>query len=305
MVTASSVGERGQLILVGALLLSVTIVGSIVLLNALHESPNVYTQQESQSLEDAERAVAEVRDNLERVFLVNSSVDQVGEPLPYANDSSFDRLVAEYERQYANLSTIHGAGLVQIEVVGGETGGVARQGPAPGGYHAYPNGTVIEGASAIPQLNLEINDTNGGPFTVEIRGDTGSSVEMVINDSGVSGAVSCSLDDFDSISIHLSKGSGSVSTEETYCGVENFGAGLSQPLTVEMDNPGGADGTYTVTGVGATSPEVTGSPNEDNPWSINSTGSQDYLVNPEFEIQYRNPDLSFTTTFELYNRSGP
>lgn len=298
MVSDIDAGDRGQLILIGSLLLAVTIIGSIVLLNSIHESPDVYTQQESQSLEEGERVVEEVRDNLERVFLVNSSVAQVGEPLPYANESAFGAIVEEYEQQYTNLSTVHSAGLVQVEHVGGQTGGIARQEPTANGYRSFPSGTVIVGADAIPTLDLFINETSSpDPFIVEIAGDT-DSVEMEIDETGVSGVVSCPLNDFDGINIHLTDGSGSITTGEAYCDVQGIDSGLSGSLTVSFENGDNADGTYTITGATPLSPPgVDRSP--DGRWYM----AGPYLVNPEFDVQYRNPDLSYSSTFELYNRT--
>jgi len=294
-------GERGQLILIGSLLIATTIVGSIVLLNSIHESPQVYTERDTRSLEEAERTVLQVRADLQRAFLVNTSTDEVGEPLPYARDSAFDGVVEEYERQYVNLSTTDTSGIVRIERVGGRTGGIARQNQSDIGYEPYPNGApIVQGADEIPRLSLLVNDTSVTPFTVRIAESMGpDSVSLDISDSGVqkTGGTpwTCDLSGDDGpIEIDFTKGVGEVRTPETYCGDLAFGTSLSPELDVRIIDGDEGDGTYTITAV---DPSAVYDPPESYRWGKDSGG---YLVDPEFEIEYWDPNVAYNATFTLY-----
>ncbi|MEF8782584.1 MAG: hypothetical protein V5A39_06300 [Haloarculaceae archaeon] len=308
---------RGQLILVGALLVAATILSSIVLLNSIHESPETYTRHDSQSLIEAERNADQVQDDLEQAFLVNTSVDEAGTRLPYAQNDTFDSIVEEYEGQLVNLSTTDSAAIVRVDLVETQTGGIARQREVATGFKEFPSGTgskdVIKGAESVPRMHLYVNETNVSTlnsFDVwlsESSGTGGTGEELQINEDGVSGAVTCDLSgrDFEAIEIDFVDGVGSVATDEKYCGDREFGTSLDPPLYVVFEDGDNAKGTFTVTGAGGTSvaSDITGSPG-DKTWSKTSTAAPEYIVNPVFEIEYRTPEVSYSSRVALYNETG-
>ncbi|PSQ34162.1 hypothetical protein BRD08_10510 [Halobacteriales archaeon SW_10_66_29] len=301
-------GERGQLILVGALLVAATILGSIALLNSIHESPDVNTKQDAQSLAETERTIDQVQTGLERAFLVNTSMDEVNESLPYANQTGgFDTLVEEaYVREYLNLSTTETAGVLNVTVVGNQTGGIARQNTTVAGFEDYPSGPVdvVEGAAAVPRFYLLVNDTSSSPFIIQISetGPTFNSMQLEISNSevakrGFGTDWTCDLSGDDStIEIDFVNGEGEVRTDETYCGNLNFGPPLDPDYTIQFQDGGNADGTYTITAVDPT--DVEDFP-EDFRWSRDGT-----VVNPIFGIEYRTPNVAYNTTYGLYNGTG-
>jgi hypothetical protein len=292
--------DRGQLILVGAILVAVTILGSITLLNAVHESPQIATQQDTQSLLETEWTVTQVRDDLEELFLHNSSVNET-EPVPYARRDAFGGIVDAYSRQYANLSTADAAGIVLVEFdeSGSLTGGVAGQNRTQfGDYLGYP----VDGSNPngrIPSLSLYVNDTIGSDFTIRMEGAT-SDEEITVENSGVTGAVNCGLSGSqEAIEIEFRNGTGEIRAGDTYCEDRTFGTTLSPPLAVEFENGNDAEGTYAISGSG--SGVSTSVPPGSNRWF---RSGPDIVVNPKFQVEYRSPDVSYRSTFALYNGTG-
>jgi hypothetical protein len=307
VVTDRSRPDRGQLILVGAILVAVTILGSITLLNSVHESPQIATQQDTQSLLEAEWTVTQVRDDLERLFLYNNSVNETA-PIPYARRDAFGGIVDAYSRQYATLATADAAGIVLVEFdeSGSLTGGIARQNRTQfGDYLGFPadpsapNGriTVVENAATIPSLSLYVNETAG--FTVRIEGAT-SDEAIQITQNDVTGDVNCGLPGSqEAIEIEFVNGTGEIRAGDTYCEDRTFGTGLSSPLNVTIENGNDAEGTYAISGSGSGVNTSVGT--SSNRWF--RSGS-DYVVNPKFEVEYRSPDVSYSSTFALYNTTG-
>lgn len=315
MVSAN--GERGQLILIGALLVAATILGSITLLNAIHESPEITTQQDSQSLVETERTVAQVQDGLERVFLVNTSVTDVGYRLPYADESSFGAIVEEYDRQYGNLSTAGSAGVVNVTYVGGQQGAVVWQNESLTGFEEFAGSsaptTIIEDATTVPRLSMRINETTGSdPFNITVAGEEAGSAanvtlrvydnridwerkgpfgtlgpETVCNRAGAN----------EPVELEFVNGTGTITTEKRYCGDIDLGASLDPGLDVWFNNGTNALGTFALSGV---DPDVPSSP-----FSESFRASRDsVLVNPIFEIEYRTPNVEYGSSFGLYNTTG-
>ena len=305
-------GERGQLILVGALLVAATILGSIALLNSIHESPDVNTKQDAQSLAETERTIDQVQTGLERAFLVNTSMDEVNESLPYVEDGGGYRTLVEeaYVREYLNLSTTETAGVLDVTVVGEQTGGIARQNTTVAGFEDYPSGPVdvVEGAAAVPRFYLLVNDTSPSPFIIRISetGTPSNSMQLEISDSEVAAKRgsgtdwTCDLSGDDStIEIDFVNGEGEVRTDETYCGNLNFGPPLDPDYTIQFQDGGNADGTYTITAVDPTN--VEDFPGVPYRWS---RAGPNYVVNPIFGIEYRTPNVAYNTTYGLYNGTG-
>lgn len=309
--------RRGQLVVIAAVLISVTVVGSIVLLNSIHESPGTYTRQDSRSLVGADRTAQQVHADLERVFLVNTSVGESNESLPYAREDSFGAIVEEYERQYVNLSTTDSAGITRIELVDNQTGGVARQTEPATGFRDF-NGTVnptvvVEDAAKIPRLSLvvtEANLTTSSEFTVRIEGGSGNETTITVGDDDVetnpnSGPTRSCDWGTEPVEIDLTNGTGAVRTNETYCEIHDAWDSLDAPLEVTFENGTDARGTFTVTGVGVdpADSDISGSPGDDR-WYSTQVSGDDYIVNPVFRVEYRDPNIAYNTTFALYNGTG-
>ena len=315
MVTSGD--DRGQLILIGALLVAATILGSIVLLNTIHESPEVSTQQDSQSLVETERTVDQVKAGLERAFLVNTSMDEQGEALPYVNGSGgFETLATEYVSGYLNLSTTDTAGVVNATLVGNQTGGIARQNRTDTGEYKKYNETgdpvtIIQNAETIPRLHLLVNETSASSFTLWINqtdippSGTPLNASLEISDNTVEkggsapGSWACDLPGNSLIEIDFIDGVGEVRTGETYCGDLEFGAFDPARYNVTFENGNRVNGTYTITAVDPVSIESFSEPYR---WNRVSGTT---VVNPIFEIEYLTPNVEYSATYAPYNRTAP
>ena len=312
---------RGQLVVIAALFVAVTVVGSVVLLNSIHESPEVRTEQDTGSLTDAEWQARSVQDDLQRLFRVNTSVAEAGDPLPYASNDTFDAAIDTYGDRYTNLSTTDSPAVVDVELAGGRTGGVARQNETATGYDQF-NGTddpvtVVDDADAIPRLELfviEAGRTASRNFTVRIEETSGpNDATVTVTDSTVEvdpdggPPQPCSWT-HTPLTVDLVNGTGAVSTNETYCGVRGAWQSLSPPLSVVFENGTDARGIFTVTGVDpdAGGTDLSGSPGADNRWYSETTASgDDYLVDPVFRVEYRSPNVAYNATYRPYNGTQP
>lgn len=313
--------RRGQLVLITALFVAVTIVGSVVLLNSIHESPDAGTEQDAGSLTDAEWQTRSVQDDLVRIFRVNTSVAEAGDPLPYANNDTFGGAVDTYADHYANLSTTDTPAVVDVELIGGRTGGVARGNETATGYEQF-NGTddpvvIVDNADAVPRLELvvvEAGRTASRNFTVRIEETTGTNDatvtvtdDTVVVDPDGGPQQTCSWT-HTPLTVDLVNGTGAVTTNETYCGIGGAWQSLSPGLTVVFENGTDARGGFTVTGVDpdASGTDLSGSPGTDNRWYSETTASgDDYLVDPVFRVEYRNPNVAYNATYRPYNGTQP
>jgi len=320
--------DRGQLILIGALLVAATILGSITLLNTIHESPEVKTQQDGQSLDQTERKVTEIQADLTRLFRHSVSVNETGQPLPYANDTLGDTVEA-YNRQSVNLSSFTTAGLVNITYVRGIEGGIVAQNRTGDEYRAFPDERrptpVLNNSETIPRLSLVVNETSPS-FTINLSAPTLTGTQEIglefdrnpsgpdeIVKSNTDGSPSpewtCSGFDFTSdgtLRIEFIDGRGAMYTEDTYCGEKPFGRGLNSPITVEFKNSGSdrANGTFVISGTNSSAPGVQSGITQDDNRFFRGTGGTVTVVNPVFRLEYQTPNVSYNSTFALYNTTG-
>jgi hypothetical protein len=299
--------ERGQLILIGALLVAATILASITLLNAVHESPKINTQQDSQSLVEAERTVDQTKANLEGSFLANTSVDEVGEKLPYANES-FNGLVEEYNNQSTNISTTEAAGIVNVMFNDAESarGAVAWQNESISGFEKLPGSggtTILAGADRLPRLSMLVNSTDTSTtdsFKIEVDTET---LRIYGDRVTRNGNPICDRDSAENaVELDFVNGTGAVITDAEYCGDIDL-APASSSLTVVFDNQNNADGTFVVSGenaaIGAFSPDDNRGTRVDA-----GPGPGTIFVDPAFEIEYDTPNVAYNATFSLYNTTG-
>jgi len=100
-VVASS--ERGQLLVVVPILIPTVVLSSVVLLNSVHDSLTVQTQQDTRSVKGVDRTVGELTSDRDRLFAANTSNATTAGP--YADASDLTQLVATYEQTRLNLST--------------------------------------------------------------------------------------------------------------------------------------------------------------------------------------------------------
>jgi len=281
-------GQRGQLLLVGAILIATVVLSSVVLLNSVHDSPTVQTQQDTRSVEGVEWTVGELESDLDRLFVANTSNTTTAGP--YANASNLTQLVATYERTRLNLSTTDRATALNVTVnaTDSATGAVAiAETPA----EIDDTGYNLTDATDLPRLSVNASGFDGNGLNVTVANATASQT-ITLNESGASGAVDCPDGAGSSfVGLDFVDGVGTVQTNDTTCTRESFGTELTGSLNVTVQSTTGTvNATFAITGTGSA---VSASA---------PTTASNVVVNPTIELRYVTPEVTYERTFRLYDR---
>jgi len=300
--------SRGQMLLIMAVIFGVTILTTVVLLNALHAPANVSSQLQSSRLDDIELTEAQVADDLERLFLVHTSVNRTGEALPYAEeaggpDDRFADVVRNYSELNAALAASESGASIEVTYVGGQsrTGMLVRQNDSTqnlthAGYSSSEqNWTVLEDAEGVPRLTMNVTEEPAdpdSPFKLKVEGGN----DLTFDSDGVEGGgVDCELTY--PVQVDATGGVGTVSNQTEVCGTVDFEL-PSGSFNVSFENGTQVNGTYTISGVEDDSTELEGN-------TFDSQQIHDaVVVNPVFRLQYTDPTLTHTSTFTLYDEAN-
>jgi len=282
--------ERGQLLLVGAILIATVVLSSVVLLNSVHDSPTVQTQQDTRSVEGIDRTVAELTSDLDRLFVANTSNTTTAGP--YANASDLTQLVATYERTRLNLSTTDRATALGATVnTTGNATGTAAIAETP--TEIDDTGYNLTNATDLPRLSVNASEFGGDELKITVENATENRT-IILNESGASGAVGCPDGGADSsfVGVDFIDGVGTVQTNDTTCTRESFGTELTGLLnvTIESTGTGNVTATFAVTGTGS---------------AVNANAPRtppNVVVNPLVELRYVTPEVTYERTFRLYDR---
>lgn len=307
MVTRDS---RGQTILIMAILFAVIVLTTVILLNTLHAPANVQTQSQSSGLEDVELTEAQVANDMERLFLVHTSVATTGEPLPYVEadggpDSRFGDVVENTSDLDAALRASESGAVVRVRynATRSQEGMLVRQNDSTREftYDGYSpsdqNWTVLDDAEGLPRFSMNVTeapDDSDSPFEVVVDGGN----ELTFDDDGVEGAgVDCELSY--PIQVDATAGIGTISNETEVCGTFDLEPPDSFDLTFE--NGSEVTGTYTVSGVDA---DAAGSDIDSNTYDWQHATDDDVIVNPAFDVQYTEPAITHNATIVLYDEGS-
>lgn len=309
--------SRGQLILLGALLLSFTIVASVVLLNTIQVDPTVDADQEGTELRQAELTTQQVETSLHRLFLANGSATEQSDRLPFALEEFSRQINRTYQNALLNLSTAGTASVVTVEYIDSESieGVLIRQDDSRN-FTSPPNATdsdwqVAENVSTLPRVSLRVEAVGTGGFGVRLEevGDDGwvqlnVTEETVVrtNRSAPATPVSlCSGLDLPS-EIDLVYQEGEIHGTNTTCPDVEFGTELDAPYNLTFQNGNEASGNYTISMTGDTVSSVINDTQDTNPRWIPSDSSPDnqYVVDPAFRVTYRSPGIDYAREFNLF-----
>jgi hypothetical protein len=308
--------DRGQLLLLAALIVAATILGSIALLNSIHESPEIATQQDSRSLQETEWVTDQTGTNLERLFRYVTSVEDADIPLPYAEKPAFRNAVKDYDEQFLNLSTVSSSGLVTVSYndSASRTGGIAHgnirdASSAPGDPDPKE---VLFPVDEIPRLHLNITNSPVAPdkyILVRFNRSSGAAAELNITSDGSTVTVefedpldplppwSCDVGPPGQLQIDVRADTAIIQSDNKYC--ERGPVKVPDNTVIEIvdgTNSMSAEGNFTVTGVGSgtVDSQLTGSPGDDT-WH-----EDDVLVDPVFDIVYESPEVSYEGEYTMY-----
>lgn len=289
------VNRRGQLLLTAAILVSLTIVASAVLLNDIHASADVNAQQERQGLEQTERSIEQLQDGLRELFMVNGSEERI----PYVDDA--DKLAnatEEYVQQYLSVSSKNSIQFVDVTLIGAErNAGAAIWQNETDSFPGGPNRPIVQGnPSNLTYMSYTISDISGS-FSVELGTSSPTTIEITNGKVSVDGATKC--DGFTAtedtpLSIVLTHGTGQISIGDSTCASVVLGSVYygSNKHVVFADG-GNVEGTFAIVAEGgAPHPGAAG---EDGVYTDTTI-----TLNPTFRITYEDPQVSYETNVTAY-----
>ena len=305
--------SRGQTILIMSILFAVTVLTTVVLLNTLHAPANVNAELQASSLDDIEQTEAQIADDMERLFLVHTSMNPTGpnERLPYINETSgpdapFGKVVSNYSDLSGSLTASESGAVVNASYneSRSQEGVLVRQTEDPSDdarpftNDGNPDWTVLAGADGIPRLSMNVTQAPTDPdrpFKIVVDGDT----ELTFDGDGVEGSgIDCEREY--PIQVDTTDGVGTVSKGGEVCGRFDLG----RPTDLTFENGSEVTGTYTISGADPQMGDATTDLTSTSDWR-KVYDDDDVIVNPAFDVQYRDPSITHESTFHLYNETSP
>ena len=329
--------SRGQLLLIGAIVIATVVIGSVVLLNSVHSSPSVTASTDATAFGNVEDADREIRSNLETVFLTTPHDED--NPLPYVFSDEFDDEVHAFENQYNQIIAADRSLVANISYLSADSqpGVVAYNRDALSDVDDNDNenasGTLIasdagsdieDGEPLFPVISLTAAGVDSGgntglviefnrsdsdtQDTLEITND----VELDFDDSLVDCAFPAENEDTD-VSVDLTAGTGTITAgsidsqtgeiDGETCAVDvgelDFYESY-EDVTLEFQGDSGVETlSYAISAAsdGATCSD------DDQQGECEDGEEEDIDVNPSFEVKFTDPSVSHETSFTLYEEA--
>lgn len=289
------VRDRGQLLLIGAVLIGLTVIGTVVMLNGMQHADSVSGRGESQALDDAERAEEMVERDIGRMTdLILAKDPDPGNAADYV-----ERDVSVYHNQTRNLTLDSGAGTVNVTFNKTATRGervhqsttqqFASSGPrvlaTDVDYLRSFEMTVDTFSTSAPGPSNSVvvvaeNDSDEWRAAVYVDGSSNGKV-MVTTPSGTAAPCDAGTEP---ITLYLVEGG----NESGGCSFTGIREAIGTPESIRLEQSNDAEGTYRVL--------VDGTP---------QVSSDDYPVRPGVTIRYRSPELSYNRTILVEDPEVP
>lgn len=284
-------GDRGQLILIAAVIVATAVLGGVVLLNTIHASPDVSAQTDSQSVTNADQMSQQVQGDLHDIFMAAGEAE-TGIRVPGANGSELDILIEEYSERTTRILSTNRSALISVSLEESESkdGSVAYWNESTDEFVDDGQEWIIREADALPRFSISIEEMDSNDeLSVKINDSSpDTDVEFTINEDGVEDE---NGDDFeletdadnDTIEIILHDGAGEIRTEDDY---KTVALPDLDAYNVWFGTDDDIEGTYAVSGVDAD--------------ECASPCRADVIVNPAFELSYQDPNVQYRSTIFLY-----
>lgn len=322
--------SRGQLLLVGAVVIATVVLASVVLLNTVHSSPSISAEADTESLENVERASGEIKANLGQLFLTTAATATADDRLPYVNTSAFETVVDVYETEYNGIVASDRAFVVDVDYRANESrpGAVAynRSVFPDGAIDTSVNGTVLGSAPGgsisvgtgplFPVVSLTATGVDlGSPRGVSLVFDNTSQTDRLNVTDGVSfddtdpnNGFDCGFGTIDdaTVSVEFSAGTGTVTVTEPRndsssprtCAVRDVGfADSYDEVRLEVDGNSVETLSYVLSAAG-TDATCNGAGQATCVDGDDIAGNID--VNPSFDISFVDPSVTHESSFTLY-----
>lgn len=303
--------HRGQLILVTAILIALTVLASVVLLNAIHTPADLQTEALSEGTDRIQHLDHATRADLDRMFVGVTGATLHGHSLPFVtNTTALSAAVDDSMTIRTNMTAKQAGSLVAVEYNGSASViGTAVYQTTNETFTDASGNSSWAALSDVSQLTIEMNVTtaNGTLGTTDRatltvnNTTTPDTWRLTIAKDGIntsdSGMVcgASELPEFDDgrvqISVRQRHGTVWVHTAEgtARCGEFHLGGNQSAPWTVGFENGETVTGNYGIAGIGTAGT----APNADS----------SVVVNPGFDVTYVADGITYETTYALYNRT--
>ena len=319
--------SRGQLLLVGAIVIATVVLASVVLLNTVHSSPSISAEVDAESLENVERASGEIKANLGQLFLTTAATATADDRLPYVNTSAFETVVDAYETEYNGIVASDRAFVIDVDYLSNESqpGAVAYNrsvfadgaidtsvnrtvvGSAPGGSITVGTGPLFPVVS-LTATGVDLGSPSGvslvfGPSQTDRLNVTDN---VSFDDTDPNNGFDCGFGTIDdaTVSVEFSAGTGTVTVTEPRndsssphtCAVRDVGfADSYDEVRLEVDGNSVETLSYVLSAAGgdATCDDA------DQATCVDGDGI-DIDVNPSFDISFVDPSVTHESSFTLY-----
>lgn len=302
--------ERGQLLFVLAIFISLTIIGSVVLLNAFHAPADVGATTERTGLDAAEDTSQQVSSDLHDLYMQTATAN--GEPVPVLNTTAgehkeFATLVENYTNASLATSMQYESGLINVtfDPEASEDEGVVLRQNNSGNMtnNTHSNWKVVEDADEVPYVYLNITEFNGSSsdsFTLHMNSDAANqpdsgdyNLTIVENstdnaDVFVNGQQVCEKEIAVPFRVELVD-DGIQLDNSQLCGASKQPYGSFSGDAVYIQQGDFVKGNYSVVATGGS---VT-SPDFDDSVSGRKKLKNDFIYNPHFRLRYESPGVQY------------
>ncbi|WP_018259306.1 DUF7261 family protein [Halomicrobium katesii] len=297
------VAERGQLLLVGAILFSVVIVGVVIQLNDLQYTDTIGSNAQTDAIDQAAQAEAETRAALYGLDLrVRNGTDRS------EYQEALRENVSTYQNYSENMTAAGGATYTNVtlnlaasvnETVMTQSDDPYRKQTSP----RRPGWDLVTDAETVSQfwLNESSVKTGGTSFQVVVSNPAGDEWRLKLEGVPVAGPgpddvdvvvetptstnTACRRSDADDIELNLIDGEDAMTPPS--CTFTSFADALDGPYTIEFEKGNRAEGGYEIAVVG-------GSVNTGN-----FAGTRERILYPGIDYKYRSPSTAYNRTFAV------
>jgi hypothetical protein len=285
--------ERGQVLLMGALLVAIALIGTIVFINGMLFTVSADTGSDGAGMSEATEIRQAINDD------IRAMVRSISRDGPADFEAALLENVSTYSRHYANTTASGDPAYVNVSVDTSESEGLLLRQTSAAKYRAEDNSqdwALVDdnNASGITQFDLTVTNfqgvTDNSAFYITVADASGSAFWMAqlyknqststyrLNTRNQSTAFTEQCSGFAGDQIDLLAG------EVAGCEFPTFLDEFDGPYTIRFEDGHKATGTYQI---------AVGSANEGNfaPGQV-----QPSLVRPAVRVVYDSPDLRFDST---------
>lgn len=294
------VRNRGQLLLIGAVLIGLTIISTVVMLNGMQYADSAGARSQSQVLDDGERTEEMVERDLERLVV------QVQKTDPSNPADALRENISVYDNSTRNMTVSRGGPTVNVTLNGSASRGKRFQyastsnfKPSSSTGNDWDMATDVDhlrrfdvhvdgfnGVGASSAFVIVVDVDGGGEWRFRMFEESGSPPRDVVIETQPPGSgtwtTRCS-DEGPPVELNFLTGEAYYSGPDTTCSFPSVGAVASTPYTITFEDSQKAHGEFDVLVDGEDTPE-------------SNSASSDYPVIPAVDYQYRSTDIAYNRT---------